>query len=211
MQPSKKKELLDVLKGVYNFYGKDLSKFQIDVWVRACESFDVEQVSLACSTHLMDAEHGRFMPKPADIVRVLQGTNTDRALVAWGKVMDAAQRVGAYTSVCFDDGLIHAVIEDLGGWIELCRGDLDDLPFVQRRFCEAYRAYSNRPGVQFPTHLRGELEVANRTTGYQVEKPTLIGNPAAAQLVLAGGSDKPKTLITGPMQALRLPSPRSAA
>lgn len=211
MPPSEKKALLDVLKGVHDFYGKELTKFAIDVWLRACANFDVEQVSRACSAHLMDAEHGRFMPKPADIVRVLQGTNTDRALIAWSKVMDAAQRVGAYTSVCFDDGLIHAVIEDLGGWIEVCRGDIDDLPFVQRRFCEAYRAYAARPGVQFPSHLRGECELANSTTGQRVEKPTLIGDPAAAQRVLAAGSNQPKTLITGPVQALRLPSARSAA
>jgi hypothetical protein len=53
------------------------------------------------------------MPKPADIVRNLQGTASDRSLIAWGKLLEAMRRVGAYRSVAFDDGAIHAAVEDM--------------------------------------------------------------------------------------------------
>ncbi len=133
MNAADRAQFFKVLGGVYDFYSRDLSTFAGQVWWQSCERFDFEQVTKAFSAHLMDAEHGRFLPKPADLVRVLQGTRTDRSLMAWAKVLDAIQRVGAYASVCFDDGLIHAAIEDMGGWVALCRCTNDDLPFLQKR------------------------------------------------------------------------------
>ena len=68
------------------------------------------------------------------LVRQLAGTATDRAMLAWGKAIDAASRVGAYTDVVFDDPAIHAAIEDMGGWPKFCRGDVKDLSYLQHRF-----------------------------------------------------------------------------
>lgn len=196
MKPEDKAKFVEVLSGVHDFYGRDLSKFAVAVWLQACEAFSVEQVTKALSAHLMDAERGQFMPKPADIVRQLQGTKTDRSLVAWGKVLEACQRVGAYTSVCFDDGLIHAAIEDMGGWIKLCRSSTDELGYLQKRFCDAYRAYAERGDTQFPALLAGEHDIANSARGYGAKPPVLIGNPERAKRVLASGVTGPKTQIT---------------
>lgn len=189
-------KFLEVLGGVHDFYGKDLSKFAVAVWMQACETFDVQQVSKALSAHLMDPERGQFMPKPADIVRQLQGTNTDRSLIAWGKVLDAMQRVGAYQTVCFDDGLIHASITDMGGWMQLCRSEIDDLPFLQKRFCDGYKAYANRGDVIYPSLLLGAHELANAAKGFVSASPVLIGNPEKAARVRASGVIGPKTQIT---------------
>jgi hypothetical protein len=196
MSPSDKAKFMDVLSGVHDFYGRDLSKFAVAVWLQACETFDVEQVTKALSAHLMDAERGQFMPKPADIVRQLQGTNTDRSLIAWGKVMDACQRVGAYTSVCFDDGIIHAAIEDMGGWVKLCRSNTDELGYLQKRFCDAYKAYAGRSDVTFPALLAGEHDIGNAARGYRAKPPVLIGNPERAKRVLLAGTNEQKTQIT---------------
>jgi len=110
MNASDRPQFFKVLGGVYDFYGRDLSAFAGQVWWQSCERFDFEQVTKAFSAHLMDAEHGSFLPKPANLVRVLQGTRTDRSLMAWAKVFDAVQRVGAYTSVCFDDGRLGCAV-----------------------------------------------------------------------------------------------------
>lgn len=178
--------LFEVLQGVHDFYGKDMSEFAGQVWIQACKTFTVDQVSKAISAHLMDPEKGQFMPKPADIVRQLQGTQTDRALVAWGKVFDAMQRVGAYADVCFDDGLIHCAIEDIGGWVRICRMDFEELPHTQRRFCDSYRAYTRRGETQFPAKLLGESSITNQAIGVR-SSPVLIGNRTHAMHVLASG------------------------
>lgn len=196
MNAADQKRLADVLGGVHDFYGKELSKFAVTVWMQACEMFDVEQVTKALSAHLMDAERGQFMPKPADIVRQLHGTSADRSLIAWGKVLDAMQRVGAYQSVVFDDGAIHGAISDMGGWAAICRSETDELPFTQKRFCDLHRAYSARPDMPYPARLVGDHEMHNAPRGYSVAPPMLIGDAQRAQTVERLGSVGPKTAIT---------------
>lgn len=196
MKPDDHKKFFAVLGGVHDFYGKELSEYAVTVWLQACEKFDVQQVTKALSAHLMDAERGQFMPKPADIVRQLQGTNTDRSMLAWGKAMDAAARVGAYRSVCFDDGLIHAVVEDMGGWTKFCRAETDELGYIQKRFCDSYKAYAGRGQVVYPALLRGEHDAVNALKGHRTAEPVLIGDPEAAKRVHSLGSTAPKTQIT---------------
>jgi hypothetical protein len=196
MTPKDKPSFMQLMTDAMAFYRQDVSNFALGVWWEACKGFDLEQVTKAITAHAMDPERGQFAPKPADVVRQLQGTRTDRSLVAWGKVLDAMQRVGAYTSVVFDDGLIHAVVEDLGGWVEMCRGELKDLPHVERRFCESYRAYVAKGDVQFPAMLPGVHQLQNAMNGRKSAPPVLIGNPDAARQVAQIGSDAPKTQIT---------------
>jgi hypothetical protein len=200
VRDSDRSKFIEVLQGVHDFYSRELSVFAGRVWWDACATFDLEQVTKALSAHLMDPERGMFMPKPADLVRELQGTRTDRSLIAWGKVLDAIQRVGAYQSVVFDDGVIHAVIEDLGGWVKVCRGNVDDLSYLQKRFCDSYKAYAARPDVPYPAKLLGDCEQQNahlspaQLRGYN-PPPMLVGDPVKAQQVLTHGGAA-KTAIT---------------
>lgn len=161
MQAADKPAFKALLGDAMAFYRQDVSKFALSVWWAACERYDFEQVSKALTAHAMDPERGQFAPKPADIVRQLEGTQTDRSLIAWGQVLEAMRSVGAYASVDFGDRAIHAAITDMGGWPTLCRSQVDELPFLQRRFCDSYRAYMRRPDVQAPLRLAGAHEVEN--------------------------------------------------
>lgn len=182
---------------ISELYSRNLSEAALLMWWKALERFDIEQVEDALNQAIQNPDNGQFMPKPADLIRVLEGTRTDRALIAWGKALDAMQRVGAYQSVVFDDPVIHAVIEDLGGWIKVCRGELGDLGFVEHRFCESYRAYAGRPvPTDYPAMLVGAHELDNRTAGRRVAPPTLVGDPTKAAEVLRLGGTGPKTQLT---------------
>lgn len=188
MNASDRAEFARLLAGVMAIYQRDVSEFALGVWWNACERYDMDQVRTAFTAHTMDPEVGQFPPKPADIVKQLQGTHGDRALVAWGKTFEAMQVIGSYDSVAFDDGVIHAVVEDLGGWPALCRTNTDELPFVQRRFCDAYRAYSRRPDTKFPPRLVGTIECDNGEK-YRHHNPpvVLIGNRDRAKQVMRVG------------------------
>lgn len=191
MSPNEYPKFLAALAGAHDFYGKELSEFASQVWIEAVKGYELQQVTRALSAHLMDPEAGRFMPKPADLVRQLQGTQTDRALVAWGKVAGAMSEVGAYSDVVFDDPLIHLCVTDAGGWPKFCRTTYEEQSYLQHRFCEAYRAYATR-GV--PTEYPGRLigagggpdDYAKR--GLPAPKPRLVGNRERALEVLTGGS-----------------------
>lgn len=197
----------DLLTDVMAYYGKDVSTFMVQVWWGACTNFELEQVSSALQRHATDPDRGQFAPKVADIVKVLAGTTTDRAALAWGKTLEAMTSVGAYTDVVFDDPAIHAVIEDLGGWPKVCRTDLKELSFLQHRFQESHRAYTGRGKFEYQRRLAGDrspdFEFTSR--GIPLPRPALVGDQAKAIAVLKNGNQAGKTLISSlPAHAMRL-------
>lgn len=197
----------ELLKDVMAYYEKNCSQFTLTVWWGACQSFDFEQVSAALQKHATDPERGRFAPKVADIVRALQGTTTDRAAIAWGKVHGAMSSVGAYTDVVFDDPAIHAVIEDMGGWPKICRIEIAELSYTQHRFQEAHKAYTERGQFDYMRRLPGDRSPDHDYTsrGLPLPRPVLVGDGQKAIAVLKNGSSGGKTKIHAlPLEAMKL-------
>lgn len=177
-----------LITDVLGFYGQTVSDFAISVWWEACQPFSLEQVRKAMSAHATDPDVGRFAPKPADVVRVLRGSHGDRSLVAWSKVHQAMSAVGAYESVVFDDPAIHTAVEDIGGWTAICRSEVDELPHLQRRFCQSYQS-AVRGDRPHPPKLVGDYERLSMRSPHAPPKPVLIGDPEKCRQVLVGGSD----------------------
>lgn len=184
------------LSACSELYGRTISEGAMSLWWAALERFDIEQVERAFRAVVEDPDGGQFMPKPADLIKRIVGTQADRSLVAWGKVLDAMQRVGAYQSVVFDDGAIHAAINDMGGWPAICRSETDELPFTQKRFTDLHRAYSLRPDHPYPARLPGEYEATNALRGHGTAPPSLIGDSQRAQRVEQLGTSSAKTAIS---------------
>ncbi len=197
----------DLLTDAMAYYGKDCSAFTLTVWWGALQGCELEQVATALQRHAMDPERGQFAPKVADLVRVLQGTSTDRAALAWGKVHEAMSAVGAYCDVVFDDPAIHAVVEDLGGWPKVCRTETNELSYLQHRFQEAHRAYTARGQFEYQRRLAGDRspDYEYARSGLPLPRPALVGNRERAIAVLKNGNAAGKTLIsTLPEQAMGL-------
>lgn len=181
-----------LMSGVYGFYGKDASDFSLNVWWQAMSPYDFEAVKDALNRHCVNPDSGQFLPKPADVVKMLSGSTQDAALVAWSKVDRAVREVGTYRSVVFDDAVIHRVVTDMGGWVHVGAKDEAEWPFVRNEFVNRYRGYRMRSEVpDYLPVLIGIAEAANSKAGFRSEAPTLVGDAKAAQSVLAGGSNKP--------------------
>jgi hypothetical protein len=161
MKPNEQSEFVAYITQVLGFYRQDASEFAIDVWWQACQPFEMEQVRRALGAHALHPEKGQFHPKPADLVRELAGTFTDRALMAWGRVTRAMSDVGAYATVDFGDPVIHAVVRELGGWSMICRIPNDEQQFLQKRFCDFFRTYTTRGAPDAPLALQGEHDTGN--------------------------------------------------
>lgn len=197
MSPTDKSDFVSLVTDVLAYYGKPVSTFTLHVWWQACQNFELEQVSKAMTAHVTDAERGQFAPKVADIVRILSGTATDRAAMAWGKTLEAMSSVGAYSDVVFDDPAIHAVVDDLGGWPKLCRTETKDLGYVQHRFTESYRAYVGRGQFEYPRILPGDRSPDDlyAKRGLRPPKPAVVGDVEKARAVYRGGAIGGKTPI----------------
>lgn len=219
MQQSDLPEFSQLITDVLAYYRQDASRFVLGLWWGACQGFELEQVRKAMQRHATDPEHGQFAPKVADLVRILQGTTTDRASLAWGKVLEAMSAVGAYTDVVFDDPAIHAAADDMGGWPKMCRTEIKELGLLQHRFMQSYRAYTERGQFDYPKRLGGDRSPDSEyeKAGLKLPRPALIGDPDRAKLVYQGGGAG-KTAISfqsiqslgGPIAAA-IEGPRSAA
>ncbi|MFC4275550.1 DUF6475 domain-containing protein [Achromobacter aloeverae] len=192
MKPTDQPRFSALISDVFAFYRQDASKFAMNVWWQAMQPFDLAAVAEALNRHCVNPDSGQFMPKPADVVKMLRGSSQDSALVAWSKVDKAVRQVGTYQTVAFDDAVIHRVIEEMGGWIALGEKTERDWPFVAKEFENRYRGYAMRN--ETPEHskvLIGITDANNQKQGFKSTAPVLIGDASSAKRVLLSGSDKP--------------------
>lgn len=197
MQELDKREFASILQATMDVYNKDISTDVIKIWWLALHKYEIEQIKRGLTKYITSPDCGKFPPKPADIILMMDGSSQDAAFLAWNKVLEGMSRAGSYKSVCFDDPIIHLAIDDIGGWIGLGGSDEKDLPFIQKRFEQSYRNYKTRGDI--PAHKRyliGRSEAQNNLQGYVSDKPILIGDKALAQKTLEGGSDAPKVGIS---------------
>ncbi len=167
-------------------YGKSVSEWEIAMWEEDLSRFDEESKIRALKEHRKNADNGQFMPKIADIIKLIEGDSKDRAMLAWGKAFKAITQVGQYEDVCFDDGVIHTVIDEMGGWVKFCLMESDDISYMQHRFCELYRS-NCRVNKSFPKFLVGVAGEQNRLNCLEVKPPVPIGDTEQCRLVYKNG------------------------
>lgn len=137
--------LTKTLLGVYAFYEHELSEFAIGIWVDAMQGYGGDEITAAFGAHLRDPQAGRFIPKPADIIRQLRGSDDERALIAWGNVLQCAKSGGRTEGL---DAVARQTIESMGGMHAIQRSDESQNGFLQKRFVDAFKAYKRREEIE---------------------------------------------------------------
>lgn len=182
----------ETLTGVADYYGKELSTGVIDVYWNGLREYDLDAVQKALWNHARNPDTGQFMPKIADIAKMLQGRTGDQAAVAWSKVDQAVRRVGTYADVIFDDPIIHRVLADMGGWVLLGTKNESDWPFVAKDFENRYRGYRMRDETpEYAPVLIGMANAHNGEKGFRLNAPIVIGDERKANQVRIGGTSAP--------------------
>jgi hypothetical protein len=192
MRHEDKPDFAGLMVSIGEYYGREISDGLMDMYWHGLQHYDLAAVRDALNRHVSNPDSGQFMPKIADITKMLGGTTQDSALRAWAKVDQAVRRVGTYRDVAFDDPLIHRVLHDMGGWVAMGQKTEDEWPFVAKEFENRYRGFRARSETpEYPPVLNGIAGMHNRQQGHQIEPPMLIGNPTLAQQVMKLGSEKP--------------------
>ena len=178
-----------LMSGVFALYGREISATVLSIWWEAMRPFDLAGVQDALNRHAVDPDRGQFLPKPADVVRLIAGGGADAALLAWAKLERAVKEVGTYESVVFDDPILQRVAYDMGGWAWFGAQKDKEWPFVRQHFVNLYHAYRTRGrSVDAPRYLPGITEAENVRTGHARPAPRLVGDERLARLVLASGA-----------------------
>jgi hypothetical protein len=199
MRESDYADFAAMIEAVAEYCGRTLSPGVIAIYWQGLRDLDLAALRHALNAHVQNPDTGQYMPKIADIRRMIGGTTQDAALRAWAMVDRAVRQVGCYADVVFDDPLIHRVLHDMGGWISLGGKREDEWPFVAREFENRYRGYrmrNERP--PYPAVLVGLANAQNRRLGFGDDPPRLIGDHGRCMAVLEGGADTP--LIGFPRQ-----------
>jgi hypothetical protein len=203
MQDDELERFTAALTGAMDVYSKTVNAMTIRIWWAALKKYDLHAVLSGLSRHIENPDSGQYAPKPADIVKQVEGTTQDRALVAWAMVERAIRTVGSYQTVVFDDPYIHLAIQDMGGWIKLNQVTNDELPFVAKEFENRYRGHASRKTEDYPSKLIGIAEHSNLEAGQKVAPPLLIGVKEKAKQIYLGGVEN-KTLSISPLGSLEL-------
>lgn len=185
-----------LMTGLFEMYGKKGSPELLEIYFNALRAYDIADLGRAANQHALDPDSGQFMPKPADFVRHIDGSKETRAMRAWSKVERAVRGIGPYPTIVFDDPIIHAVIEDMGGWLDLCNCPKEsDFVFRGREFEKRYQGYALQGGAkEFPRVLIGLIEADCNQRNLPAPQPQLIGSPERAKAVLLGGRTEVKRL-----------------
>jgi hypothetical protein len=197
MTEDEREAFIETLKGTCSLYQQDITEFLVRAWWAVLKPYDLNAIKRALALHFANADAGRFMPKPADVVRVLGGTAQDNAMLAYTLVVKSIASVGGYVSVVFDDPNTHVAIEGMGGWAHLCAIHTEkEGPFIQREFEARYRASHNRGAAEWPRVLRGLISLHNGERWFaHTPPPRLLGNVAQAKFVYENGVE-PQQLTT---------------
>lgn len=153
MTEEDKRQFAELISDVSAFYRQDCNKFAISVWWEAMRPYDFEVVNAAMGRHARNPDNGQYMPKPADVVKMLEGTTMDKAVLAWADVERAISRIGPYESVEFADPRCAQIVTEMGGWVRLCQVTNEELPFRRREFENRYRSMVNT-NEPLPTSAR---------------------------------------------------------
>lgn len=197
MQTHDKPKFETLMNATASMYGRKPSdRTQLAMYFNALNRFSFEDVQAGFNAHIQNPDNGQFFPKPADVIRYMDGGSDTQAGNAWTKVDKSIRTVGPYQNVVFDDRIIHAVIADMGGWIQLCSTDDKEYPFTKNEFIKRYTGYRSRPPEDYPRLLGGIAQQANDMRNLQtIEAPVVIGDMDSARLTYSGGSAGGKKMI----------------
>jgi len=111
----------------------------------------------------------RFFPKPAELLELISGPETDKAMLAWLRVDKAVRTIGNYESIDFaDDRAINSTIEAMGGWVALCNTSEAEWKWKRKEFENLYPAMTRR--TDHPEYLPGTVEINNVGRMYDAPK-----------------------------------------
>lgn len=150
-------------------YDKQLSTNLINIYYEILKNYSIENIEKVCK-EIISIHKYNTLPKPAEILEHLEGSDDDRALYAWHSFLKTLREHSYYDSIEFEDKTIHAVIESMGGWLKLSDLEIDKTPFVMQDFIKRYKLFRSKKMPSVEKKLIGYYELNNTGKGDRYAK-----------------------------------------
>ena len=162
MQESDKEDFTMLMVGIGELYNKEITKPLMRIYFSSLINHSLHDVEQGINAHTMDAKHGSFFPKPADIVRNLQTgkiSQEDKAMLAWSQVIREIRRTGSYGTLKLDDKQALASVKALGSWQQLCNSTETEMTWKKKEFMNIYETYEKTPLDMLPNSMPGRFDL----------------------------------------------------
>ena len=149
-------------------FGESISDQRIEAYFRVLGTYEIDEVEAMIGRAMRFC---RYFPKPVELVEQLEGSEEDRAALAWLTFEDAMRRVGQYRSVEFptDPAIAHAIQMMWGTWPDAVSAWIGasepEWQGQRKEFFAVYRSLRRSP--KGSVILAGLHEFENRQTGHE--------------------------------------------
>lgn len=158
-------ERLGLLSELFNGAGAVFSEAKATLYFEALRDLPLASVVRGLNEAVKVCT---FMPKPAEIRKLVVGDDEDTAELAWLEFKRLARDAGGYASPTFSDpALADAIVAVFGSWEAACWSDFSPEMWSSKRkeFGRVYRAMRTR-GQTGPKQIAGFFARENALRGY---------------------------------------------
>lgn len=129
----------EVLLAAGLVFNKDVGEALVKIYLKALEPHSPVECAAALERLIKTS---KFMPKPGDILELLEGDTHGQALAAWPEVERLATNSAEAMS---QNPVTETVVREMGGWVRFGKAEYREYPFLQREFLERYQTYQQTP------------------------------------------------------------------
>lgn len=130
MRDTDRQEFKSILVSTMSVYGNEISADVMRIWWAALSTHSMDEVRLAFSRHIQDTRSGRFAPKPADILSIIEAFKPDGRLGA----------DEAWAMIPHDEASSAVITDEMAEALRIAQPLIDEGDMIAARmtFKEAY-------------------------------------------------------------------------
>lgn len=171
---TEKSDFASAITSVSAIYNHRLDKGAANIYWHILKDYGINNIKKALYSHLKDPENGKFFPKPCDIIQIIDGKPSDKAILAWAKLFKFfSDNTINEKPVIFDDPIIHYCVDVMGGIYKIRSAKLSEEGFKRKEFIDTYNAAMNDKS----SYLNNYSNILNV---YDIELPFEYKHPLRA-------------------------------
>ena len=166
---------LKTLTGLGELFDKKISDTLFELYWQTLNDLSFADFKRAANQLALTT---KFFPKPVEFREQVLPDIATQAALAYAQVERAFTCAGVYASVVFDDPVIHAVLDNLGGWIEYCNQPEDNVKWWRKDFERRYQEFAPlvKTGMIKPPAMLGGLYAADPQSSERARLPVFVGD-----------------------------------
>ena len=162
MTRGERTEVLKALTALAEYHKDELSEARQLIYLQAFEDYSLRDVLMALKQSI---DLHTWFPKVPELKKLIDGTDSDHALLAWNDLVREVRRTGYTGRPELPEATIDAVDRVWGSWVALCQTRPAEGPGLyawQKRFQDTYQVLATRGRMALPPSQSRPQLVASR-------------------------------------------------